>query len=89
MTPREFSLTRRLMPTTLGCTRRCIALREGPYDWEALEAFAAHPYQCQSGPGLLMLASAYRRAGRQEAAAQAEQWARERDPECAAVSTLV
>jgi hypothetical protein len=25
----------------LGCTRLCIALREGPYDWEALEAFAA------------------------------------------------
>jgi hypothetical protein len=25
----------------LGCTRLSIALREGPYDWEALEAFAA------------------------------------------------
>jgi alkanesulfonate monooxygenase SsuD/methylene tetrahydromethanopterin reductase-like flavin-dependent oxidoreductase (luciferase family) len=25
----------------LGCTRLCIALREGPYDWDALEAFAA------------------------------------------------
>jgi hypothetical protein len=25
----------------LGCTRLCIAVREGPYDWEALEAFAA------------------------------------------------
>jgi hypothetical protein len=25
----------------LGCTRVSIALREGPYDWEALEAFAA------------------------------------------------
>ncbi|HWM79023.1 MAG TPA: LLM class flavin-dependent oxidoreductase, partial [Methylomirabilota bacterium] len=25
----------------LGCTRLRIALREGPYDWEALEAFAA------------------------------------------------
>ena len=25
----------------LDCTRLCIALREGPYDWEALEAFAA------------------------------------------------
>ena len=25
----------------LGCTRLCIAFREGPYDWEALEAFAA------------------------------------------------
>ena len=24
----------------LGCTRLCIAFREGPYDWEALEAFA-------------------------------------------------
>jgi alkanesulfonate monooxygenase SsuD/methylene tetrahydromethanopterin reductase-like flavin-dependent oxidoreductase (luciferase family) len=26
---------------TLGCTRLNIAFREGPYDWEALEAFAA------------------------------------------------
>jgi len=25
----------------LGCTRLCIAFREGPYDWEALEAFAS------------------------------------------------
>ena len=25
----------------LGCTRLCIAFRNGPYDWEALEAFAA------------------------------------------------
>jgi len=25
----------------LGCTRLNIAFREGPYDWEALEAFAA------------------------------------------------
>ncbi len=25
----------------LGCTRLSIALREGPYDWDALEAFAA------------------------------------------------
>jgi len=25
----------------LGCTRLCIALRDGPYDWDALEAFAA------------------------------------------------
>jgi hypothetical protein len=25
----------------LGCTRLSIAFREGPYDWEALEAFAA------------------------------------------------
>jgi len=25
----------------LGCTRLCIAFREGPYDWEALEAFEA------------------------------------------------
>jgi hypothetical protein len=25
----------------LGCVRLNIALREGPYDWEALEAFAA------------------------------------------------
>jgi hypothetical protein len=25
----------------LDCTRLCIAVREGPYDWEALEAFAA------------------------------------------------
>ena len=25
----------------LGCTRLCIAFREGPYDWDALEAFAA------------------------------------------------
>ncbi len=24
----------------LGCTRLSIAFREGPYDWEALEAFA-------------------------------------------------
>jgi tetratricopeptide (TPR) repeat protein len=55
----------------------------------ALEAFAAHPYQAQSGPGLLLLASAYRRAGRAAAAAQAQQWARERDPECAAVIALV
>jgi hypothetical protein len=25
----------------LGCTRLSIAFRNGPYDWEALEAFAA------------------------------------------------
>ena len=25
----------------LGCTRLSIAFREGPYDWDALEAFAA------------------------------------------------
>jgi hypothetical protein len=25
----------------LGCTRLNIAIREGPYEWEALEAFAA------------------------------------------------
>jgi len=25
----------------LGCTRLCIAFREGPYDWDALEAFAS------------------------------------------------
>jgi hypothetical protein len=25
----------------LGCTRLSIALRDGPYDWDALEAFAA------------------------------------------------
>ena len=25
----------------LGCTRLSIALRERPYDWDALEAFAA------------------------------------------------
>jgi hypothetical protein len=25
----------------LDCTRLCIAVREGPYDWDALEAFAA------------------------------------------------
>ena len=25
----------------LGCFRLSIALREGPYDWDALEAFAA------------------------------------------------
>jgi len=25
----------------LGCTRLNIAFREGPYDWDALEAFAA------------------------------------------------
>jgi len=25
----------------LGCTRLNIAFREGPYDWEALEAFAS------------------------------------------------
>ena len=25
----------------LGCTRLSIALREGPYDWDALEAFAS------------------------------------------------
>ena len=24
----------------LGCTRLSIALRNGPYDWDALEAFA-------------------------------------------------
>jgi hypothetical protein len=24
----------------LGCTRLSIAFREGPYDWDALEAFA-------------------------------------------------
>jgi hypothetical protein len=25
----------------LGCSRLCIAFREGPYDWDALEAFAS------------------------------------------------
>jgi hypothetical protein len=25
----------------LGCTRLNIAFRDGPYDWDALEAFAA------------------------------------------------
>ena len=25
----------------LGCTRLSIAFREGPYDWDALEAFAS------------------------------------------------
>ena len=29
----------------LGCTRLSIAFREGPYDWDALEAFASEIVQ--------------------------------------------
>jgi hypothetical protein len=37
----------------LGCTRLNIAFREGPYDWEALEGFAAEivrPSSTRSDP---------------------------------------
>jgi tetratricopeptide (TPR) repeat protein len=65
------------------------ALAQGEIDRAiaALEAFAQHPYQGQSGPGLLLLASAYEKAGRAAEARQSYQWAIERDPESAAAAT--
>jgi len=64
------------------------ALAQGEIDRAiaALEAFAQHPYQGQSGPGLLLLASAYEKAGRAAEARQSCQWAVERDPESAATA---
>jgi tetratricopeptide (TPR) repeat protein len=53
----------------------------------SLEAFARHPYQGQSGPGLLLLASAYQQSNRQADSLAARAWAAERDPECAVVTS--
>ena len=64
-----------------------LARRELDRGIAALEEFARHPYQGQSGPGLVLLAEAYEKLGRGADARQSYQWAVERDPESAAAVT--
>ena len=47
----------------LGCTRLSIAFREGPYDWEALEAFAAEIVRARLTGGARSSCAGLDRAG--------------------------